>query len=288
MRKDLNKLLCERERPGSARGHRQVRNTKERRLLDEDGYPMGGREGIRRPYREDRKPFGENLNPLYGTIRKNVNRPWDKVYSELCEVFDMRSVINQHILVHLWQWVEKDTCEEDGVVYVRNRWNGSVPLKESSAEFYIHPRTGLLLKNKWYKHYKSTWREDAEAKRLKTVRKIGPNLEARRRDENGVWFICEMGDIPKTEVRKIFDVNLGYVDKEIVGQRNDAWEGKAVTYGEAKPWQEHHGFHSMTAYVIKYHTASTKELKKYGLVNGYNEEDGGLSHRELSKYRKAA
>lgn len=119
MRDDMNKLLCEHERQGSSNCYHQVRN---KRNLDRDPdmLEVGGKEGMK--YRHKRakgvgwKSFGENLNPLYGWIRKQVNRPWDKAYSELCTTFDMRNTINQHILVHLFERIEINTVWLNGKI----------------------------------------------------------------------------------------------------------------------------------------------------------------------------
>ena len=81
-REDLNKLLCERQRIGSSMSFKDVRHAK--RFADHEHT----REGMKHRYGYDTKTLNENLTPLWGYIRKSVNRPWDLVYSDLVKVFE--------------------------------------------------------------------------------------------------------------------------------------------------------------------------------------------------------
>jgi hypothetical protein len=142
MRADMSKVLVEEPRWGRATaralaGSRRLR----RNRLDADGE--GG------PARRGKAPGGSNsigepLGPLYRYLRGQVDRPWDKVYGELCAALDRRSVVQAHLFQHIDDQVDIDTVWHDGQVQVR-RWRGLVPLSESQAELYVHPRTGLLL-----------------------------------------------------------------------------------------------------------------------------------------------
>jgi hypothetical protein len=126
----------------------------------ESGSPYPFKEGIKKPYGYNTKSFSENLNPLWGFIRKSVGKNWDAVYSEICQNFDKRNVVNQHILVHLFQNVEMNTRangngvefldprrywdKKDGLKTLDQRWQ---PIKESRADYYIHPISKILLAN---------------------------------------------------------------------------------------------------------------------------------------------
>ena len=154
MRSDFNKLLCERERIHS-RDH--YANYRHFRLFTQ---PREGEEFADLPSRESMKArfnhrytlknFNENLNPLYNFIRCNVGRKWDKVYSEICKTFDKRSVINQHILIHLFQLVETN-CRvlNDKVVFLQPYRNseGWVGIERSYSDYYVDPRDGILHRN---------------------------------------------------------------------------------------------------------------------------------------------
>lgn len=285
MRKDLNKQLCERERHGSYKrfgDDRHVKLFNDTRGDELENMPS--REPMKRRYQQGwrEKDLNENLNPLYGLVRKNVNRPWNKVYSELCEVFDMKSVINKHILEHLFQMVELKTFIDDGgeLMYRHTYRTGARPIKdEDGPEYYVHPTTGILLKNPHYVSWRQ--RRNKQAKEWRggpkdtPLRKfISKTIELRRHTEDGPWFICEIEPMPRTEtvIRKRLQADGTYSDvvetKDVI--RFDAWIKHRVDY-TGKPYLGWFGkkpkndYAKMGFYVKSIKTASTKELKQYGL-----------------------
>lgn len=200
MRDDLNKQLCERERRGSRMKYRSVRHKKKHDLpLDEEGENTRSRESMTFRY-DNTKSFNENLKPLYGAVRKAVGRRWDTFYSELCQAFNMRSVINQHILQHLEWYCERNVVIQDGQLFVREYPSFPLtPLRESKrTEFYVDPRDGIIKKNKWFR--KSTAQElQARARQEKEEA-----AKHRQLDDNnvlhlidGVWFHFTLKDIPE-------------------------------------------------------------------------------------------
>lgn len=217
MREDLNKLLCERERPRSYDHYCNYRNLERFNSLhdvpydDEDfaepftGIGSGSRESMKYRYGWDSKSFNENLNPLWGVIRKNVGRKWDKVYSELCQVFDKRSVINQHILTHLFQTVEINVVVEDGELWVTQRYRSApVQLRDSDVEYYVDPRDGILKFNAHRKSYRTVRREREAAEKAakaKVLRVIDANTELHL--INGVWFEVKFVSFEGTRTTKM-------------------------------------------------------------------------------------
>lgn len=86
------------------------------------------------------KDFTDVLGPLQRFLRKNVGRPWDKVYSEICAGLDRRKVTGLHIFTHVNDFVEKNCYfSEDGKPHHLS-WGKESPVRW----FYVHPRTGLL------------------------------------------------------------------------------------------------------------------------------------------------
>lgn len=260
MRKDLNKQLCEHERHGSDRKFREVRRSKAFDIQDEDG-PVGGRESMTKRHNVGwrNKEFAENFAPLWGVIRKNANRPWDKVYGELCEVFDRRSVINQHILTHLFDFVETKTyLNDDGEVWVRPSY-GHPHALGGSSEYYVHPKTGLLLKNPKYRNWRVAQKEKAAkkaAEALKTHRVIDDKMELFC--INDVWFIAEMKPCPNEYTSE--QVKYGAYHKP-----HQTYLKKTYTpcYDVIK---EGYVCFPTPKYAASKKTASHKELKKYGIV----------------------
>lgn len=154
-RKDLNKVICERGRSGAGtvKGRHKMEKIKKGVAAwpykGESTSPHPHKEGIQKPYINQRKGFNEHLNPLWGLLRKSVGSRWDSVYSDISKLFDKRKVINQHILIHLFQNVEIHTFMKDGKVHFTAERSGEVqPIMESAADYYVHPISGILFANK--------------------------------------------------------------------------------------------------------------------------------------------
>lgn len=200
MRADLNKLLCEHERHGSSSSFRAVRRSQR---FDLDEQFTARRESMKRRYGYDeRKSFSENLNPLYGAVRKAVGTPWNTFYSELCKTFDKRSVINQHILDHLFRYVEiKDVyVDAKGKLRVQSlyRRGEDQTIEEAGIEYYVDPRDGILKRNNSFMSYSRRWRaKEAEvaAEVAKTFIKLDENNVLRLVDS--VWYHFELKDAPE-------------------------------------------------------------------------------------------
>lgn len=193
MRPDLNKLLCEHERYRSDDGYKNYRNLKKfNAKAGEELENLPTRESMKKRYGWNVKEFGENLNPLYGLVRKYVGKKWDDFYSDLCKGFDRRSVINQHILQHLDWYVERNIrIDKDGTLQVPSSW-GTFPIESSSAEYYVDPRDGIIKKNK-KKSAAAVKKEREEKKRLeraKVFRQLDDNNVLRL--IKGVWYHFEM------------------------------------------------------------------------------------------------
>jgi len=280
MRKDLNKQLCERQRRRSSMKYNDWRRDKHYeehyRVNDNDsvedfhGVASGHRESMTKRYGWDRKEFNENLKPLYGFIHKSVGRKWNDVYSEICQVFDKRSVINQHILIHLDQYVEKQIeVRADGKLYIidyQYAWRNGLRLLEEdrSVEYYVDPRDGILKRNTVsISRRVSRKRERAryEAEQAKTHRVLNKTtelwkLDGLQRSENGVWF--EVKFIEQKPVRRF-----------------EYWQPTRAKHPMAREITEY----PLILDVLKGHVRekrvaaskrqlSKKELKQHGLTNG--------------------
>ena len=105
MREDMDKVIVERPRKGGGRdkGTRQWRNSRER----------GNHLGMRRGH-ADLKGLNENLAPLRRWLHKQVHRPWDAVYGELCRGIDRRNAVQAHIHQHVDDFVDRDAVWVDG------------------------------------------------------------------------------------------------------------------------------------------------------------------------------
>lgn len=196
MRPDFNKLLCERERPRSKDKYCNYRKLRSFDVAsnDEEYETLLQREGMKKRYGYDTKNFNENLNPLEGFLRARLGRNWDDVYSEICSTFDKRSVINQHILIHLFQYVEIQIAEIDGELkyfspYEYYESNGWKPIARGYFDYYVDPRDGCLMPNVGKKTHNQINRELAakrKAEEAKVYRKL--NETDCLRKEDGIWY----------------------------------------------------------------------------------------------------
>jgi hypothetical protein len=267
MRDDMDKVIVERPRRGGLTTHasRRFRNDEER----------GGKIGMRHGH-TTRKSLNENLAPLRRWLASQVNRPWDKVYSELCANIDRRNTVQAHIFTHIDDFVERETRLIDGKVYVLDRWLRKViPLEEAAGELYVDPVTGILRKNMDRVKFKQ--------RRSSAQSATAAELSARRRDLSdrmqlqkieGIWYRVELEEIPMPRVLvdrasgkqtidypRVWDV----VRKRLVSRsaKSQSKERDYPPFGQA--W----------VYAKEKRQVSGAELRKYKLTN----DDAGNTRR---------
>jgi hypothetical protein len=123
MRPDMFKVIVDRPRfsvPGGKTRGRPVRDSDE----------MPAREGMRRRYKVyELKLLNDHLAPLRRYLTKQVGRPWDKVFSEICKTLRLDSTMQRHLREHVADLV-------------------SVNGPTRRASLYVDVRTGLLRSGK--------------------------------------------------------------------------------------------------------------------------------------------
>lgn len=105
----------------------------------------------------DPKDQCDNLGPLIRFLESKKGKFWDKVYSELCEKMDKKSVTGQHLFDHLMEFVYTDAYIVNGKVYSMKFRAGQCELISYwYPKYYVHPKSGVLIrvkrKEKYYKH----------------------------------------------------------------------------------------------------------------------------------------
>lgn len=150
MRSDMGKVLVERPRIWRSRADGWPgKGYKKRvgRCLDAGDSPPA-REGIKRSYCGRLKHFNEHLGPLRRFLNANVGRPWDKIYSEICQHVDRGNVVQKHILTHLFQYVVTNTVLINGQPCRGEAYGRQYgePLRTSFRRdrWYVCPKSGLL------------------------------------------------------------------------------------------------------------------------------------------------
>lgn len=142
MRSDMKKVVVERPR-----GQSYVPNRKFGARLpyvpDHDYDEQPKHVGISASYRDygySEKWFTDVLGPLKRFLEKNVGRPWNDVYSEMCACLDKRKATGQHIFDHAMDMVETNCFLGANGKVCHLRWGE----QREVDDLYVHPRTGVL------------------------------------------------------------------------------------------------------------------------------------------------
>ena len=177
----MDKVLVTTPRIGSSIKNGEVRRN--RRKEREGSYDDLPRYSSMKPKSrkwDDRKYLNEYLNPLIRFLQKNCNRPWNKVYSEICTNMDRRSAVKAHIFEHLFDYVERTPVFKSGKPYTTG-YGGLTPIYRTGWSFYVDER-GLL---KEPKDKRPPWRTDKDNP---YAIKIDEKTFLLRREEDKVWF----------------------------------------------------------------------------------------------------
>ena len=165
MRADMFKVIVERPRWGAS----HASSVK----LKKDRNPDRKVIGLKRHALENApycKSLNENLAPLVRFIRKQVGRPWDDVFSEICAHLDTGSTVKMHVRTHLKDFILINISRGRNGELISNghvlepgqryRW---------WCELYVDPDDGLLKDRAWF------WRDH------------GRDCPTKKRDCNRGW-----------------------------------------------------------------------------------------------------
>ncbi len=198
MRSDMSKVITERERGGStAKSMKHGASVRwEGHDASYDDQPKRAKASRYGQYGYDAKEFSDVLPPIYGYLRKQVGRPWNKVYSELCQNLDKRNVSQAHVFSHVFDLVGLNVRRCTDGIYreknsIRSRLDSKGVYEEygySAPELYVHPRTGLLRKNKKEGKHARKAREECEKKHDR----LGFPDGREWRKIDGIWYDCRL------------------------------------------------------------------------------------------------
>jgi hypothetical protein len=248
MRSDMAKVLVERPRPGSRMGsrpkksyHGQVQKQMRRCLETGDSPPTKETHWQRFGYK---RHFNEHLSPLRRYLHKQLGRPWNKVHSEICANINQGNVVQNHILTHLYQYVERHVCERNGKI---ERLDGR-PLHFWSL-YYVCPRTRLLRltprPTNWtdyFRQHRGAASNELNIEAVHVVNQYHLCLKI-----NSSWELVEVRPLPAPEFRAM-------------SRQSDIILGRPVTNLTEELLRKHYG---RPVYVISRRLLSEKELKQY-------------------------
>jgi hypothetical protein len=241
MRKDMGKVITERERSGNP-----CRNAKTRMDIKWKGHdgdydiPNRMSSSANRQHGYSAKQFTDVLGPIYRYLDKQVGRPWNKVYSELCEQLDKRKLTHAHVFTHIDSYIEKDVHQGPDRVWYHNTGYSYVPNGYGAYALrrviglFVNPKSGLIQRQKAPK--------EPPKKQDFDLIKVSKELEYRRYD--GIWYACTMGEV----------------------------------WVNAYDWVKRKGYQKKEWREISRKQLSSKQLKKLGVENirdkNYNPKDG--------------
>jgi hypothetical protein len=206
MREDMYELIIERPRWGSRwlKYPRRAKRMDAKVTARQDPDKLAAKIGMQRGANFARayKSLNENLAPLRRYLEAQVNRPWDKVWSEISANLDAGNAVQQHVRDHVQDFVAYRTFVSDGTIYTANRHGRPRPIAEGWERLYVDPRTGILRRNRHYKTWQRQRRDDAAAlrhDRATRMRELSPNTQLHKFEDRGWWEVT-LAPIPMVRV----------------------------------------------------------------------------------------
>jgi hypothetical protein len=251
MREDIAKKLLEPPRYGGG-GKHQLRSDRRAGKDSRKWESLPQKESMRAPNIRgwNGKYYNATSAPLRGFLKKNVGRPWNKVYSELCAALRPTAAVRRHVFDHLVpNYVTLKPIFRKGSKVPYNQWGGEV------RGFYVDPH-GLLKNNDSDKAKKRRSR-DRRRRYREDVRKTLNDFEEYRKI-NGSWFHVTYKHLRAGESG--YDVILR---KEIMIGRWGCHElsnsnGQATRMGSPVGWDRYR-------VAVAKRQVSKKEVKREGL-----------------------
>ena len=203
----MYELIIERPRWGSRwlKYPRRAKRVDAKVIARDDPDQLVSGIGMKRNAKAARvyKNLNENLAPLRRYLESQVNRPWDKVWSEISANLESGNTVQQHVRDHIEDFVAYRTFVRDGAVYLTGKRGGPHRLSDGGGYLlYVDPRTGILRKNRRYKSWQHLRREGAaqEAReRALRMREVAPDTQLHKFEERG-WWEVKLAPIPLVRV----------------------------------------------------------------------------------------
>jgi len=195
MRKDMMKVVAEPARNGSS--YRIAKGEKVR--LQREGIDSVQREGMGRRWEfDDRSANRDHIQALRRFLRKQVGRPWDKVYSNICHHAPANSFLGHHLRELISYEVNQDVTVRGEELWGRRGW------RVYPGDLYVCPETNILKvydDGKVRKRYR--WRPRNEFEMLA----IDESHKYVKLDD--LWYLVTLSAVPGPEVgERPFDVVL--------------------------------------------------------------------------------
>lgn len=263
MRADMQSVWCETYRSGPRGNLKPGRPPR-----DLEDLPV--REGIRVPYSRNWGVRGKDSNNNYQVLDrwlvKQVGRPWNEVYSEVCRTLDRRNTVAHNILDRIKSQVARTGLyiDEAGVVMEMSSYGSVYPV----GGLYAHPDSGLLLNavSSDYRDYQRQRKKESQLE-LEARRRIISETEQLHKVGDS-WFILTLAPVKfvkEIEHRRIRPngqlLFTRYADPETLNR--DVFLNRYVEFGDYLLRNE---YGKAGMYAKAKRQASHKELRNHGVV----------------------
>lgn len=274
MRKDMFRVIVERPR---------ILESAAKTRRDGPVETMPLREGMRRgsALRRGFKALNENLAPLRRFLMKQVGRPWDKVYGEICEHLRVDSTMQQHVRDHLRDFVEVNPR--------RGLSTGRSPTRLWPAPLYVDPNDGILKRTDQLPEEKAWRRGKKTAGQAGPVDRIRLSKSAELRRLDGIWYAVSLAPLPmpqyaaSTERRSTMrrrgsgneivfeDVAVRRIVTSSVVDATGARIPLGPVFDDSRAWRQFRNDYPDRCYVTGKRQLTTKELRRHKLSNAHDE-----------------
>lgn len=163
-------------------------------------------DGLLSPYlikaRNKSKYLSDHLGPLRRFLRSHLGQPWNDVYSQLCQQLDSSTMAGQHVLSHVWDYVERYVELIDGIPHRKHHGRGFRSLATCYHEqFYVHPETGILCMAQ-----KAPSKQKQTQQRMDLV-VIDDYHQYRKLNE--IWYLITFEEFPSLATESVMDALKG-------------------------------------------------------------------------------
>jgi hypothetical protein len=201
----LSEIVIERPRGGMRISLKKLKGFKKQlhKLTEE-----ATEDGLLSPYlikpRNKSKYLSDHLGPLRRFLRSHVGQPWNDVYSKLCQQLDPKTMAGQHVLTHLWDYVERYVELIDNIPYSK-RTDRRFPHRLDTYytdQFYVHPETGILCASA--RQPQKRWnpsRRDV----------VALDQDHEYHQLNGIWYLITFEEVPAPPTAWVMDVLDGTI-----------------------------------------------------------------------------
>ncbi|MEC4818049.1 MAG: hypothetical protein SAK29_32980 [Scytonema sp. PMC 1069.18] len=206
----LSEIVIERPRGGMRISLKKLKGYKKQlQKLTEEAT----QEGLLSPYliktRNKSKYLSDHLGPLRRFLHSKVGQPWDDIYSELCQRLDTSTMAGQHVLTHVWDYVERHVEIIDNRLYSKPYRGYQIQLDASHRDrFYIHPETGILCAAQ-----KVPRKQKGTQKQTDVI--IVDNYHQYHK-LNEIWYLITFEDFPPPPNDYVMDILKGLIHRSAV------------------------------------------------------------------------